>query len=296
MTRAAFPYVRASQDNVAVDAWMLTAGEDVREAPPYLDGWDYNTKLKLSRDIRVDVAALRAAAALDDALPLRLSVTSFSTATWARNCVYRHTITEMTEELTIAIELEGGELGGNLQLTTAVVLAAPGGTAEPFVAHIPSSILWSDRREIRLQGDAPLFPISVIDFERAAYPPGAGWHLDIGSDLDVPVHAALRLYLNSADSAVVTAFANAAAPRPEDQAIVRAVYADVARIMVEHALNQEELRTDADWADESLGFALHNLLRRFFPEGDDLSAARERRIEHPPDFSTELLGAIGVFR
>jgi hypothetical protein len=175
------------------------------------------------------------------------------------------------------------------------VLSAWGEATQAFVAHLAGSILWSDRHEIRLQGDSPLFPISVIDFERAVFPAGAGWHLEIGGDLTAPLHASLRLYLNSAHSVVVAAFANAGNPRPEDTMVTRAVFTDVARLMVEHALNQEDLRATTQWDENSLGFALQNLLQRFFPHGDDLSATRAHRIEHPSDFSTELFAKIGVF-
>src|SRR5207244_358288 len=116
----------------------------------------------------------------------------------------------------------------NLYLHTSIVLSAGSEATEAFVAHLPGSILWSDRHEIRLQGDAPLFPISVIDFERAGFPARAGWHLEIAADLAAPLHASLRLYLNSAHSVVVAAFANAGNPRPEDRIVTRAVFADVA--------------------------------------------------------------------
>jgi hypothetical protein len=296
VSRAAFPYIRAAPDDVRADAWLLTNGDDVREAPPYLDGWDYNTELRLSREIRIDVEALRRSTSIDAASTLALSITAFSTTTWIRKSVFRRTLTSADEELTVEVQLPGDDLGGNLRLTSGVVLTASAKTATPFVAHRPGSVLWADTHEIRLQGDAPLFPISVIDFERAGFAGGAGWHLEIGSDLTAPIHASLRLYLNNTDSVVVAAFANAASPRPEDQAVMRAIYADVARIMVEHALNEAELRSDTLWDESTLGFALRALLLRFFPHGEDLEAIRARRIEHPSDFSTELLAGIGVFR
>jgi hypothetical protein len=64
--------------------------------------------------------------------------------------------------------------------------------------------------------------------------------------------------------------------------------------MVEHSLNQEDLRDEQDWEPESLGFALRNLLDRFYP-GENLEQVSLRRINHPADFSAELFAQIRVF-
>ena len=92
----------------------------------------------------------------------------------------------------------------------------------------------------------------------------------------------------------MAAFQNAAAPRPEDRAILRAVRADVARVLVEHSLNQDDLRSPGDWDSESLGFALRALLMRFY-HGEDLEQVGLRRMRHPADFTAELLGQLRVF-
>jgi hypothetical protein len=249
--------------------------------------------LTLRREIAVDLQAAKEASGLGTESRLGIVVSAFSTASWVRNEVFRKTLNPEDSRLTAQFELHGEEFGGNLRLRTALVLDDAATTA-PFVAHIPGSILWSDSFEIRLQGDAPQFPISVVDFERAGFPLGAGWYLHVESELDAPLHASLRLYVNSSSSAVVAAFQNAAAPRPEDRAILQAVRADVARVLVEHSLNQDELRSPGDWDSESLGFALRALLVRFY-RGEDLEQVGLRRLHHPADFTAELLGQLRVF-
>jgi len=273
---------------------MLLDEGGEREAPPYLDGWDYNTQLQLRRNIRVETAVVCNETGIAASAPLLIVVSVFSTSTWLRRTVFSDWLAQPVDERTLEITIDGDELGGTLRLSTAVLLAAEHATRSPFTAHLPTSILWHDRTEIRLQGDAPLFPISVVDFSAAGFEPGAGWHLEIGTDLAAPLHAAIRLYLNRADPVVVGAFARAAAPAPEDTAVLRAVRADVARVMIEHALNQDELRSDGEWEPESLGFALRRLLDRYFPHAD-LDAVLLQRVEHPGDFSTELFGRLGVF-
>jgi hypothetical protein len=272
---------------------MLDSGNGLREAPPYLDGWDYNTVLELRRELRVDIDAMRSGAGLPTDATLDIVTTAFSTSTWLRQLCFREALQDGKQDVVIAFTLAGGELGGNLRLHTAVLLSTELAGAS-WSAHLVGSILWDDRAEIRLQGDAPLFPISVIDFERAGFAIGAGWHLDIAADLEAPLYASLRLYLNRTDAVVVSAFARADAPSPEDIPVLRAIFADVARVMIEHALNQEELREKRDWDPDSLGFALDHLLSRYFPFADR-DAVMLHRIEHPTDFSTELFGQLHVF-
>lgn len=289
--RAVFPYRRAA-DSVRVDAWLLVDDAGVREAPPYLDAWDYNTELHLRRATEIDAPALRREACLPEAARLELVVTAFSTLTWLRHRVFSAVI-EGSGGTTIELSLGGSDLGGSLRLHTGVLLAEPL-PAQTFTAQFAGSMLWDDHFEIRLQGDAPLFPISVVNFDAAGFPTGAGWHLEIGSDLDLPLHASLRLYINRGQPTVVGAFSRAAAPNAEDVPVLRAVYADVARVMVEHALTQEGLRNGGEWESDSLGFALGRLLERYFP-GADLGAILDQRIEHPSAFSTELFARLRVF-
>jgi hypothetical protein len=296
MTRVALPFVRPPREVVAADAWMVTHGGELYELPGHLDSWDYNTVLQLNRDVRIGVDAIREASGLGADSRLALVVASFATATWCRERLFYRVLTQNEEQLRLEVEIGGGELGGTLELRTAVVLDAGDGNAgSSFTAHLPASVVWEDRHRVRLQGDAPLFPISVVNFERAGFSPHAPWHLAIGTDLALPLHAAIRLYLNADSASVVAAFSSAASPTDEQRAILRAAYADVARLMVEHALNQEALHDSAVvWDVDSLGFALSALMHRYFP-GADLSALRLRRVDHPTDFGTELLSKLRPF-
>jgi len=295
MTRVAYPFVRPAVGTVLADVWMLRHGGEYRELVGHLDGWDYNTRLELTRDVRGAVSDLKNQARLPRSAQLVLAVGSFATATWSRQRLFHHVLSEEEEQLQVTLEVDGSEVAGTLELKTAVVLARRPDTDLPFAATLPGSVLWEDQHRVRLQGDAPLFPISVVSFERAGFAPHAPWHLDIGSDLSAPLHASLRLYLNTSATSIVSAFANAASPTDEQRAILRAAYADVARVMLEHAVNQEGLDSvEGEWESESLGYALRALLIRHFP-GEDFSAVRLQRIEHPADFTTELLSKLRLF-
>jgi len=91
---------------------MLKAGDELREAPGYLDGWDYNTELNLTRELQVDLNAIRQQASLPVDLLLSLSVTAFSTSTWVRKRVFLQVLTSEVEDVTVDIALMGDDLGG----------------------------------------------------------------------------------------------------------------------------------------------------------------------------------------
>lgn len=293
MTRVAYPFIKPAPTVVKADGWALRYPDMLQDAPLYLEGWDYNTLLRPRRVLRIDLEACLQQAKLPAATNLDLVVVAFSSATWLKNTVFTRPIQPTPDDIVIEFELAGSELGGTLRLQTAVVLRERPLSHLPFLATTPSSVLWDDEFEIRLQGNAPMFPISVIDFGRAGFPPGAGWYLDIGASLEAPLHASVRLYLNVANSRVVTAFERAVTPTPEDRAILSAIYADVARIMLAQALNSEaEVKEATD--KDSLGFAFRHLLMRFYPE-EDVGVLRSRQIEHPGDFSAELYSKLEVF-
>jgi hypothetical protein len=274
---------------------MLEDDGERRELPDYLEGWDYNTRLALSRQIRVDLVTAFEEARLAQGTPLALTVCWFSNASWLRGNAVREHLEGDSVEKELRLELGGFELGGTLSLETALILSDELPSEEPFTAHLPGSVLWRDQKRVRLQGDAPLFPISVVDFERAGFPTRAGWMLDVGTDLEAALLGSLRLYLNSHNDAVVTAFASAGAPKLEDERVLSAVYADVAKVMLEHALNQENILDGSPLRDvDSLGFALQQLVKRYFGE-EDPTVIRTRRIEHPADFAAEVFSCVRVF-
>jgi hypothetical protein len=293
MTQAGFPYARPHAECVKADVWLLHDGNEYLEAPLYLTAWDYHTKLRFRRQLQVDVESVQQESGIGADGQFGIVVSAFSTTTWLRSEVFHDLLKGAEAHVDVQFEIGGEELGGDLRLRTALVLHRNEPIAA-FTAHIPGSVLWDDLHVVRLQGDAPLFPISVVDFDRAGFASNAGWYLRVGSDLSAPLHASIRLYLNANNGQVVAAFQNAAAPRPEDHVLLRAVKADVARVMVEHALNEEELRDEGEWDSESLGRALRGLLIRYYG-GEDLTQVNERRVSHPSDFSAELFGKVGVF-
>ncbi|NEB74376.1 hypothetical protein G3I40_03880 [Streptomyces sp. SID14478] len=136
--------------------------------------------------------------------------------------------------------------------------------------------------------------MAVIDFSHTSFPNGAAWHIQIDGELDSAAMGSLLLLINERNTAAAEAFQNAARPRPVDRIVLSAVYADVARTMIEHALSQEDFVDETDYAEDSLGSTLLSLFHRLFPE-QSITDVRLRRDHSPSVFSSELQAAVKIF-
>ncbi|MFJ8812864.1 hypothetical protein [Amycolatopsis thermoflava] len=263
--------------------------------PEALPHWDYQMNLHLRRVLQVDPGRAKSEAGLPDDAVLTLAAVWTATGSSLRGPGARVQLGGLEEvEIDLEVHLNGSDLGGLLLLDTALVLAeacVDGGPAAPRRA---GSVLWSDRCSLRLQGDAPQFPMAVVDFAKTSFPDGAAWHLQIGSNLDAATMGSLLLLINEKNSVTATAFENAVKPRPVDRVVLAAVYADAARIMIEHALRHEEFVDDAHFGEDTLGATLVALFHQLFP-GSSINDARLRLNRSPSLFTSDLQAAVKIF-
>jgi hypothetical protein len=291
---AALPFARPSVNAVTTDQWTFSNGDEERLMPEYLEGWDYNTLLGLSRRVRVIPDQIRKEAGLPPSAQLGLIVSAFSSGSWLRSRCWSTSLGAAEQELETTFELDGGLLGGTLTLNTAVVLNADLGVERAFSAHLAGSVLWNDKVSVRLEGNAPLFPIAAVDFANTRFPLDAPWRLDVNDDdLNASLSSSLRLYINTRCHSVIQAFAEAAVPSPEGERILSAAEADVARLMVEHALAQDSVVGEESFEPGTLGFAFRNAVSlRFFGSA---VTVRELRLTNPSGFSAELYSNLRLF-
>ncbi|MFE2999152.1 hypothetical protein ACFXG4_29610 [Nocardia sp. NPDC059246] len=181
-----------------------------------------------------------------------------------------------------------------LVLDTALVLTERrDGTDRPTAARRAGSVLWSDRHELRLQGDAPQFPMAVIDFRKTAYPVEAAWHLELDS-LEVASMGSLLLLVNESKPAVAQALTNAARPRPQDRVVLAVLYADIARTMIDHALRNPDFEDGAVFPDDSLGATIKALFGRLFPNRS-IKDVRLQADRSPSWLWTEVQAGVDLF-
>lgn len=296
MSRRVLPYRVPTEDVVSADSWRLVVEDGEVPLPEAMPDWDYQLDLLLRRTVRVDLERARRQSGLPDDAPLVLS--AVWTATGSNLSGPAEQIPMSSDATGIAefdFRLRGADLGGLLLLDMALLLAERRVDARPSTPRRAGSVLWSDRQTLRLQGDAPQFPMAVIDFARTSFPDDAAWHLQISGGLDSATMGSLLLLVNERNGATANAFQKASKPGPVDRIVLSAVYADAARIMVEHALNQDDFTEDTDFPEGSLGATLLNLVEQLFP-GQSITDIRLRRQQSPALFASDLQAAVKIFK
>ncbi|MGW6704227.1 hypothetical protein ACWGDE_04975 [Streptomyces sp. NPDC054956] len=295
MTRRVLPYRVPSEDVVGADAWHLVTEDGEVALSEALSDWDYRMDLPLRRAVRVDLDRARSESGLPANAALMLSVVWTATGSNLSGPARHLRLTGTgVVDLVLDVRLRGADLGGLLLLDTALVLAERLGDARPSAPRRAGSVLWSDRRSLRLQGDAPQFPMAVIDFARTSFPDDAAWHLQISGGLESATMGSLLLLVNERNTVTATAFRNASKPRAVDRIVLSAVYADTARIMIEHALHNDDFVEDVDFPDGSLGATLMSLFDRLFP-GRSVTDMRLRQRQSPALFASDLQAAVRIF-
>ncbi|MFD0436450.1 hypothetical protein [Streptomyces chartreusis] len=280
---------------MTAEPWQLVIEDGELPLPEALPDWDYKMDLHMRRTVQLDLGRARMQSGLPANAALMLSAVWTATGSNLSGPAQSVLLGEAaTSTVKFDFRLRGTDLGGLLLLDTALVLAERRSDARPSSPRRAGSVLWSDREALRLQGDAPQFPMAVIDFARTSFPDDAAWHLQISGSLESATMGALLLLVNERNTVTSTAFQNAGKPRPVDRIVLSAVYADAARVMVEHALAHEEFVEDADYPDGSLGATLVSLFDQLFPE-QLITDIRLRQRQSPALFSSDLQAAVKIF-
>lgn len=285
------PYRIPDSALIRAESWRMELNGEELPLPEAYPHWDYQTVLTLRRRVTVDLNRVVVETKLPPGTALALAVVWTSTGSKLRGTAARVTLAgDGPTELEVA--LPGADLGGTLVLDTVLVLAQRReGLDRPIAARRAGSVLWSDRHRIRLQGDAPQFPMAIIDFEKTNYPTDAAWYLEIGSNLEAATMGSLLLLVNEKKRVIASALENASKPRAQDQIALSMVYADVARTMIEHALTHPDFQDSANFPDESLGTTLQALFERLFPQ-QTIGEIRSLADRSPSRLASEIQSAV----
>lgn len=287
----ALPYRVPDASAINAHPWRLDLDGGEIPMPEAYPHWDYQTVLTLRRQVDIDLDRLIADSRLAAGTSLTLAIVWTATGSSLRGTGARIPLSG-NGPVDVGVVLPGADLGGMLQLDTVVVLSERRtGMDQPVAARRAGSVLWSDRHTIRLQGDAPQFPMAIIDFEKTTYPDDAGWYLDIGSNLEAATMGSLLLLVNERKRVIASALENAAKPRAQDQVALSMVYIDVARTMIEHALAQPEFQDSASYPHDSLGATFQALFARLFPS-TTISEIRALAARSPSRLASDVQAAI----
>jgi hypothetical protein len=275
--------------------WVIIAGSDVREQADRIRHWDYFTPVTVSRDLEVDVEGVLGDCKLRQTARLGAIIQWHSSSTNLRGT---STVFEIGHgRVNLSLRLRGEELGGMLRLDCRVILLKGSSRAPVLLApQRGASILWSDGTTIALEGQSARFPIQLVDFERAGVAGGsrAAWFLQWRpTDLDAPTLGSVRLLLNRGHP-VVARLVSEGAVAPELVAVQSALRHDVARQLIQGALESSEFDRETTYGLGALGTALQGLLDSTFGS-DSLDAIRGLRRTSPSDFEARLQAASQLF-
>ncbi|MEU3426437.1 hypothetical protein [Streptomyces gardneri] len=295
MSRRVLPYRSPSEDVVTAEPWRLVVDDGEVPLPEALPHWDYRMDLALRRTVRVDLDRVRAQCGLPEEAVLMLATVWTASGSNLSGPGHRTRLSDRgVRVVELEVRLPGADLGGLLVLDTALVLAERRNDGRPSSPRRAGSVLWSERESVRLQGDAPQFPMAVIDFANTSFPDAAAWHLQISGGLESATMGSLLLLVNEQNKVTAAAFENAHKPRPVDQVVLSAVYADAARIMIEYALSHEDFSEESGYAEDSLGATLLSLFDQLFPS-QSITDVRLRRLQSPAIFASDLQAAVKIF-
>ncbi|MGN9788812.1 hypothetical protein ACTMTF_45970 [Nonomuraea sp. ZG12] len=295
MARDVMPFIRPAAHVLKTSPWELSNDEGTRPLPLLLPDWDSQADLALHRQVTVDYRQALTDCRLPPDIPLALVVDWYSSAAQYAGSAFRCPVVEDTE-LIVEIQLSGTDLGGTLVLKTRLMLTDDVPYTNERKCFTPchaGEILCEDIFEVRLEGNASRFPVSVIDFSLYGFDADARWAVDMPEDPAVPAAGGVRLYLNKADTELVTAATRASTPTLAQGLLLEAMYDDIARQLVEAALRPSwrdgviEAAGEPGSLAESLVVLVSNLFR-----GESLTAVATRRDAEPSVFAAALQGAL----
>ncbi|MCT2276140.1 hypothetical protein M3G91_00770 [Micromonospora chalcea] len=254
--------------HITGDPWVhVEAGVS---APDHIKSWDYSTRLRLARRMRIDLPALLADCGLDVAASLALNVRYWpSTSLIRRAAIFvpipTNGILGPIERI-IEVEIFGADLAGDLTVETTIVLAADTKDAAPFVARRAGSVLWRDSASLSLEGGAGLLPVAPVSFKEQGLPEQAAWYISVDSaQWTSAAMGNLLVLLNDDNGTVGEAVRNP--DEPQASVLWEALAVDVVCDLVGRALEDDEFPAEADAADRdgevTTAALVHGLIRVF---------------------------------
>jgi hypothetical protein len=286
-----YPYSLASDEAVRAGAWTIDLGAGRGAVPEWLENWDLSQELEVERQIEVATDRVLADTGLDRDAKLALTVT-FESAFDDGVTRLPLAATGGVQHVGLQASVAGRDLAGTVSLVTSLILAEERRRPKVPAPWRRGSVLWRDVKKVRLHGDASQLPLTEVDFAEAGLDAAAPWFLDLGGDLDLPAMGSILLLLNERFPLVIEAMKDHTSDRPEFGVIRSVVYADVGRLLAEHALAQDDL--EQEWPDDSLGDVLRSLVKSRF--NASIADLRLMRMRDPVSWNAKAGAALGLLR
>jgi hypothetical protein len=296
-----FPYLRATPAAVSASPWQDDLGAEVFPEGSFRT-WDPNTDIRARRDIVIHVAQLRKDCHLGPKARIRVQATWYSSASAVRGASLAlghfdtHESAGDNASGTLEMLVKGHVLSANIELRTQIVVL-DADSRDKLAPTRPGSVVWSDSREILLEGCGARFPLELVTLP--ADEQYAGWLLVVSDDFDWPFLGGVRLYINT-ENEVVRAAITATESDTRSALVRSAIYHDIGRQMIAKALSSEDFRRNYDrsavstYLKGSVGHALWSLLKTFLP-GQTAADLNQMRVASPAKFESMLQHKFRLF-
>lgn len=282
---AAYPFLTLDEGAVFAEPWMLSIdGRPERELEKWLGDWDYRSRIRLRRRLRLDWEE----AADQLQIPMsQLSLSALVTEGTGLGTVPQRQfhlaplpMTNVTPDILIEHEPDSSQLSHRLHLATSVVLAKVSAVRGRLSPTMAGARVWSDVADTRLEGEEPRFPMEVVSFTAMfgskVAASKAPWFLQwTPGDLNRDLHGAIRLYLNGDRKDFVDRIISG------DAILIQAMLADVISQLIERSISESDDYSELKYCEPgSIGEALMSWINQAWP-GESLTAIRSN-IEFQP--------------
>lgn len=300
-TIKAAPFARPDPNCFSAGAWQILHGRKLSDGDPIKE-WDSSLTLHCVRDVEVDQSMLSRSSGLKPGAYVALIPTWWSDGTGLRgrgDTVFFQVGSDAGAKLIqLALEIPGSEVAHRLQLRTSLVLSTASDLmlSERLAPKREGSVLWEDSISVVLEGEAPRFPISVVDFvENAIGEENACWRFDwTPAEPSLPAMATMRLYVNSRQEHFRAALVNV---EPTDvqlamrSALKHAIAVEMLHLAIQHA---GELEIGMPYEVGSAGRVFTDLVSRLLPNLTPISCAELCKTE-PGKLSAIVQAKLSLF-
>ncbi|MCZ4654581.1 hypothetical protein O4090_01175 [Dietzia kunjamensis] len=244
------------------DPVFAVNGIDVSD-PDVVDGWDYSTDLRVAWEVDIDKAQMLDQCGLGPSTDVRLGfrwraakTTLYESGLGAPVSAGRNKI-----EARIPSDRTGGVV--TISLFVLVMTVYPH-ECSPLAAHRPGSILWSESRQVYLEGVGSRFPLVAVEFPPGEMQKGMWEFAPSSTDLEASAMGTFSLRLNTGHPAVgkLLDSPNTA----ESKLMQKLLKADLYRHLISWALREgSQIRS---YDEDTIGGVLWSTFRRYFSDSD----------------------------
>lgn len=292
--RHAYPWLQAGKSSIFAEPWNYSLSDgDPLPLADFLKDWDYQSRLRLLRRIRVDLDKLHGDIAADPGnweFEVQVEIgTGQGTLPRRMVSTVSRPINEEDQSIELNIAVPSKDLSNQIILNTSLILSKAGSTSNALSPKRAGARLWHDRKDCRLEGQETRFPMEAVSFRKLF--PGrpqekALWYLRWDPQrLDQDFHGAIRLYINSDNESFLESV------KQEDENALQVMLGSVLAQIVASVVNSDQNEEYLSMSEPgTLGAQIGNWTRLAF--GDvPLQQVRSTLELRPGDFHAALQAA-----